>query len=76
MNRHFHGACCPECKAPLSWPRHASDHQLLRCPNGHPLCTMKEFRQAAYELALMEEMQLHRNNPTHYSTQGTHKLAS
>ncbi|GHC18725.1 hypothetical protein GCM10010082_07690 [Kushneria pakistanensis] len=54
------GPRCPECNVPLSWPGHTSGHHELHCPNGHYICTMQEFRQAAYELAMVEEFQLHR----------------
>ncbi|RKQ97264.1 hypothetical protein C7446_2689 [Kushneria sinocarnis] len=55
------GACCPECGVPLSWPgTGASDQQMLYCVNGHRLCTMKEFREAARDLLLQEEVSLHR----------------
>lgn len=59
-----HGPRCPECHVALSWPERTSDHHELRCANGHYICTMQEFRQAAHELALAEEFQLHRNGMT------------
>ncbi|WP_438767645.1 hypothetical protein [Kushneria sp. TE3] len=52
------GPRCPECNVALSWPGRTPDHHELRCPNGHYICTMQEFRQAAFDLAMAEEYQL------------------
>lgn len=58
------GPHCPECGVALSWPDRLPDHHELKCRNGHYLCTMQEFRQAAYEMAMAEEFQLHRSSIT------------
>ncbi|ANF57821.1 hypothetical protein A5892_10385 [Halotalea alkalilenta] len=59
----FKGAKCQICNSPLHWPEPMPDDSMLCCPNGHEICTMAEFRQAAYEMALREEIQIRRIQP-------------
>ncbi|QEL10829.1 hypothetical protein [Kushneria phosphatilytica] len=59
MQHRLNGAVCPECGVLLNWPgSQVRDQQMLYCRNGHRLCTMKEFREAARELILQEEISL------------------
>ncbi|MFC0269251.1 hypothetical protein [Kushneria aurantia] len=55
--------CCPDCGVALEWPARLPDHHQLYCGNGHYLCTMGEFRLAARELLMAEELLHHRYSP-------------
>tara|TARA_B100000424_G_scaffold139811_1_gene106234 strand:- start:148 stop:555 length:408 start_codon:yes stop_codon:yes gene_type:complete len=56
------GPQCPECNEALDWPaRDLPDDHILKCPNGHALCSMGDFRLAAREMALQEEFRLTRD---------------
>lgn len=56
------GPRCPECNESLHWPAcDLPDEHLLKCPNGHVLCSMGDFRLAAREMALQEEFRLTRD---------------
>ncbi|TVU72695.1 MULTISPECIES: hypothetical protein [Cobetia] len=56
------GPQCPECNEALDWPaRDLPEEHILKCPNGHALCSMGDFRLAAREMALQEEFRLTRD---------------
>ncbi|MCM5703513.1 hypothetical protein [Larsenimonas salina] len=60
---------CPQCGCTLEWPKLSSrtrDDQWLYCANGHPICTVKEFRFVAEELLLSAELaERQRRKPMH-----------
>ncbi|WP_158772718.1 hypothetical protein [Cobetia sp. L2A1] len=56
------GPQCPVCNEALDWPaRDLPEEHVLKCPNGHALCSMGDFRLAAREMALQEEFRLTRD---------------
>lgn len=70
------GPQCPECNEALDWPaRDLPDEHVLKCPNGHALCSMGDFRLAAREMALQEEFRLTRGSARSHAPQHARKDA-